>query len=238
MADATARGTSETAGMLIDTPAFAAQPPKRLVVEGPSAVRARVLAAADDERRRMVRDLHDGAQQRLVHMVILLRLAQQALERADDARELIDDALEQAKAATTELRELAHGVPPTVLSRGGLAAAVQLRAERAPVPVEADVTVGRLPAAVEATAYFVVAEALTNVAKHSRAESADVKAWVDDGALHVEVRDDGVGGAHPDAGGLLGLADRVASLQGELRVTSPPGGGTVIAADLPLPISP
>jgi signal transduction histidine kinase len=107
-------------------------------------------------------------------------------------------------------------------------------ASRTPVPVEIDVSVGRLPAAVEATAYFVVAEALTNVAKHSGAQSADVRAWVAGSVLHIDVRDDGVGGARPDGSGLLGLDDRLAALGGQLRIESPAGGGTRVAAMLPL----
>jgi signal transduction histidine kinase len=198
-----------------------------------------VVAAADEARRRVVRDLHDGAQQHLVHTVVTLKLAQRELAEDEGKSEaLLAEALDRAEQANAELRELAHGILPSVLTRGGLGAAVNALVSRIEVPVTVDVSVDRLPPGIEASAYFVVAEALTNVVKHSRAESADVKAWVEDGALHVEVRDDGVGGAHPDAGGLLGLADRIASLQGELRVTSPPGGGTVVAADLPLPISP
>ena len=147
---------------------------------------------------------------------------------------LLTEALDQAERATVELRELAHGILPAVLTRGGLRAGVQALASRMPLPVEIDVSVGRLPAAVEATAYFVAAEALTNVAKHSRAGHASVTAAVEDGTLHVHVRDDGAGGARPDGSGLLGLADRLAVLDGRLRVESPADGGTLIAADIPL----
>jgi signal transduction histidine kinase len=201
-----------------------------------AASRARIVAAADEERRRVVRDLHDGAQQRLVHTVITLKLAHRALQNEEeDAPALLTEALDQAEQATTELRELAHGILPAVLTEGGLRAGVDALASRMPVPVENDVSVHRLPAAVEATAYLVVAEALTNVAKHSRAGRAGVAAYVEDGTLRVQVRDDGVGGARPDGSGLLGLADRVAVLDGQLRIESPADGGTLVAADFPLP---
>ena len=140
-----------------------------------AASRARIVAAADDERRRVVRDLHDGAQQRLVHTVITLKLAHRAAQNEEkDVPALLTEALDHAEQATAELRELAHGILPAVLTRGGLRAGVDALASRMPVPVENDVSVGRLPAAVEATAYFVVAEALTNVAKHARAGRAEV----------------------------------------------------------------
>jgi PAS domain S-box-containing protein len=201
-----------------------------------AASRARIVAAADDERRRVVRDLHDGAQQRLVHTVVTLKLAHQALQPNEEREsELVAEALGHAERATVELRELVHGILPSVLTRGGLHAGVDALASRMPVPVEIEVSVGRLPAAVEATAYFVVAEALTNVAKHARAGGAAVTAHVEDHALRIEVRDDGVGGARPDGNGLVGLADRLAVFDGHLRVESPTGGGTVVAADIPLP---
>jgi PAS domain S-box-containing protein len=200
-----------------------------------AASRARIVAAADEERRRVVRDLHDGAQQRLVQTVITLKLATTALRRDDaQAGALVAEALEQAESATAELRELAHGIMPSVLTRGGLRAGVDTLAGRMPVPVENRVAVGRLPATVEATAYFVVAEALTNVAKHARAGHAEVTAWIEDGTLAVQVRDDGMGGARADGSGLLGLADRLAALDGELRVKSPADGGTLIAAAIPV----
>jgi signal transduction histidine kinase len=201
-----------------------------------AASRARILAATDDERRRVVRDLHDGAQQRLVHTIITLKLACRALELEQEAvPALVGEALQQAERANVELRELAHGILPDVLTHGGLRAGVDALASRLPVPVEIDVSAGRLPAVVEATAYFVVAEALTNVAKHSRAAHAEVTARIEDGTLAVQVRDDGVGGARPDGSGLVGLADRLAALDGELRVDSPADGGTVLEAAIPLP---
>jgi signal transduction histidine kinase len=200
-----------------------------------AASRARLVAATDEERRRVVRDLHDGAQARLVHTVITLKLARRALQPGDaQAGALVSEALEQAERATDELRELSHGILPTALTRGGLRAGVEALAARMPVPIENDVGVGRLPAVVEATAYFIVAEALTNVAKHAHARHATVTARTEDDTLHVHIRDDGVGGARPDGSGLLGLGDRLALLDGQLRIDSSPGGGTLVAAAIPI----
>jgi PAS domain S-box-containing protein len=201
-----------------------------------AASRRRIVAAIDDERRRVVRDLHDGAQQRFVHTVVTLKLALRALRNDDErAVALVTEALDHAERATAELRELAHGILPAVLTHGGLRAGIDALASRTPVPVEVAVSVDRLPAPIEATAYFVVAEALTNVAKHSRADRAAVTAAMEGGVLRVHVRDDGVGGARPDGSGLLGLADRLASLDGRLRIESPADGGTLVAAAIPLP---
>jgi signal transduction histidine kinase len=201
-----------------------------------AASRARIVAATDDERRRVVRDLHDGAQQRLVHTIITLKLAARALQGEDERLpELMAEALGQAERANVELRELAHGILPAALTQGGLRAGVQALASRMPLPVDNGVAVGALPDTVAATAYFVVAEALTNVAKHARAQRAAVTAQIDDGTLAVQVRDDGIGGALPEGTGLVGLADRLAVLGGELRVESPPDGGTVVEAAIPLP---
>jgi PAS domain S-box-containing protein len=203
-----------------------------------AASRARIVAATDNERRRVVRDLHDGAQARLVHTVITLKLARRAAQGdGKDVAELVTAALDTAEQATAELRELVHGILPAALTSGGLRAGVEALALRTSVPVENDVSVGRLPAAVEATAYFVVAEALTNVAKHARAGRASVTARVEAGALQVQVRDDGAGGARPDGSGLVGLADRLAALDGRLRIESPADGGTVVIAEIPLPRS-
>jgi signal transduction histidine kinase len=200
-----------------------------------AASRARIVATADAERRRVVRDLHDGAQQRLVHTILTLKLARGALERGgEDAAGLVQEALQQAETATDELRELAQGILPSVLTHGGLRAAAAALASRMSMPVEIDVAVGRLPGAVEATAYFLVAEALTNVAKHSHADRANVSARLDRRTLQVEVRDDGAGGANADGTGLVGLKDRLAALDGTLRVESPVGGGTLIAASIPV----
>jgi signal transduction histidine kinase len=199
------------------------------------ASRTRLLTAGDDARRRVVRDLHDGVQQRLVHTIITLKLARRAEQDGGEAAKmLVGEALEQAEQANAELRDLARGLLPAVLTRGGLPAGVEALVSRVRVRVGVEVPDERFPPELEASAYFVVAEALTNVVKHSGARRADVKVWVDHGALHVEVRDDGVGGARPDGSGLLGLQDRVAALGGRLRLESPPGRGTRIAATLPL----
>jgi PAS domain S-box-containing protein len=199
------------------------------------ASRARIVEAADEERRRVVRDLHDGAQQRLVHTIFTLKLAHGALQNEEeDLPDLLTAALDHAEQATDELRELSHGLLPGALTHGGLRAAVRMLASRTPVPVEIDVSVGRLPTAIEATAYFVVAEALTNVAKHAQARHAEVTARMEDGTVQVQIRDDGVGGARPDGSGLIGLADRLAVLDGTLTVTSQPGIGTQLRAEIPL----
>jgi signal transduction histidine kinase len=204
-----------------------------------TASRARIIAAADEARRRIQRDLHDGAQQRLVTMVIALKLAREALgDVPASADELLDEALAHAEDATRELRDLAHGILPSALSSGGLRAGIRALIKRLDVPVSVEVTADRLPAALEATAYFIVAEALTNTVKHAHAGSAQIAAVVDGGVLRLVVRDDGVGGARSDGGsGLPGLRDRVGALNGELRIESPPGEGTVVAATLPIPVA-
>jgi PAS domain S-box-containing protein len=200
-----------------------------------AASRARVVAAADEERRRVVRDLHDGAQQGLLHTILTLELASQAHEEGDaEASALVAEALEHAQRANDELRELSHGILPSGLTRGGLPTGVESLVSRMPLPVATDVSVGRLPAVVEATAYFVVAEALTNVAKHARASRARVSVNVEDDALHLAVRDDGVGGARSDGSGLIGLRDRLEALDGRLQIDSPMGRGTILTAEIPL----
>jgi signal transduction histidine kinase len=201
-----------------------------------AASRARILKAGDEERRRLGRDLHDGAQQQLVSAVISLQLAQKRWSDGGRARQLVDDALEHAQAAIGDLRELAAGIHPSVLTDRGLHAALETLGSRAPVPVELVTQLpDRLPMSVETTAYFVVAEALTNVGKYARATRASVTVRVTGDELDLEVLDDGVGGANPAAGsGLRGRADRVAALQGELDVASPPGRGTRIHVRIPL----
>jgi signal transduction histidine kinase len=200
-----------------------------------TASRARVLSAADEARRRVVRDLHDGAQQRLVHTIIALKLAQRAFgDDGERAEALLAEALDHAEQGNADLRELAHGILPSVLTRGGLRAGVDALVSRLDLPVEVDVTDTRLPPEIEASAYFIVAEALTNVVKHSQARRAEVSAAVDGATLTLEVRDDGTGGADLEGQGLLGLGDRVAALGGRLRVDSRRDEGTVLAAELPL----
>jgi signal transduction histidine kinase len=200
-----------------------------------TASRARLVTAGDEARRRVVRDLHDGAQQRLVHTIVTLQLAQQALETNDDqADSLIAEALRHARQGKAELRELAHGLLPKVLTHGGLRAGVRTIVSRVNLPVEVEISPARFPAEIEASAYFVVAEALTNVVKHSRAELAEVRVCVEDAMLRVEVRDDGVGGADPNGHGLVGLSDRVTAIGGKLVVESPENGGTLLTAKLPV----
>jgi signal transduction histidine kinase len=200
-----------------------------------TASRARLLTAGDEARRRVVRDLHDGAQQRLVQTSITLGLARWALGQGDEQAEaLVAEAAECAKQANQELRELAHGILPADLASAGLRGAVDSIVERLDLPVTVDIPEDRLSAEIEANAYFIAAEALTNVVKHAGASHAAVRVLVDDGALHVEVRDDGIGGADPEGHGLLGLRDRATALGGRLDVESPAGGGTLLAATLPL----
>ncbi len=203
------------------------------------ASRARLLTEADAARRRVVRDLHDGAQQRLVHTVITLGLAQRAMRQGDEQTEsLVAEAVAHAQQANEELRELAHGILPADLTRGGLRGAIDALVERLDLPVTVDVAPERLPAEIEANAYFIVAEALTNIVKHARAGSAAVTAAIANGMLHLEVRDDGVGGADPGSHGLVGIDDRVTALGGWLSVRSPSGGGTVLTAALPISEAP
>ena len=180
-----------------------------------AASRARVVATADETRRRIERDLHDGAQQSLVHTVITLKLAPRELgDAGGPAAGLLADALEHAERANEELRELAHGILPATLMRG-LGAAIETLASHVRLPVSIDVTDERVPPELEATAYFIVAEALTNTVKHARASRARVTAAVGGRRLRVEVSDDGVGGARADGrSGLLGLYDRVAAMTG------------------------
>ena len=201
-----------------------------------AASRARLVTAGDEARRRVVRDLHDGAQQRLVHTIVMLKLAHRSFRDGDGKTEsLLSEALEQVERANEELRELAHGILPAVLTHGGLQAGVDAVVTRVDLPVAVDVPAERFPAETEASAYFIVAEALTNVMKHARAARAEVSASVEDGVLRVEVRDDGIGGVDPSGHGLVGMADRVSALGGQLRVDSPTDGGTLVAADIPLP---
>jgi signal transduction histidine kinase len=202
-----------------------------------AASRARLVEAAYEERRRLERDLHDGAQQEFVSAAIALNLARRKWSVApDEALALVDAGLERLQSGLRDLRELAAGIHPSVLSDRGLGAAVRALGDRSPVAVEVrEVPAQRFPEAVETTAYFVVAEALTNAAKHARCRGAEVGMHVRDGRLVVEVRDDGVGGVDASRGsGLRGLADRVSALGGELRVHSRSGEGTLVRACIPL----
>jgi signal transduction histidine kinase len=198
--------------------------------------RARIVQAGDAARRKLERDLHDGAQQRLVGLALDLRLARERLaEDPEAAAEMLDEASAELARATEELRELARGIHPAVLSDRGLEAAVESLAKRVPLPVRIDSSIdGRLPEPVEAAAYFVVAEALTNVVRHSHADRAEIEIRRDNGRLMVQVSDDGSGGADRTGSGLRGLADRVAALDGRLEVDGAPSGGTIVRADIPL----
>ncbi|SEF36545.1 Signal transduction histidine kinase [Amycolatopsis pretoriensis] len=200
------------------------------------ASRARGVDAAEAERRRIERDLHDGAQQRLVAVAMSLGRAKSKFDQDPAAvRELIDEAHSDAKLAVSELRDLARGIYPAVLGDRGLDAALSAQAAKSPIPVDVHVDVEpRPPAAVETTAYFIVGETLTNIAKHSGASEAGVKVWRTDDHVVVEITDNGHGGAEVrPGGGLAGLADRAATIDGVITVVSPVGGPTVIRADLP-----
>jgi PAS domain S-box-containing protein len=200
------------------------------------ASRARIVEAQDDARRRLERNLHDGAQQRLVALSLSLRLAQAQLRsNPDAAEELLEGSREELAQALEELRELARGIHPAVLTDRGLQEALEALANRTPLPVELVAPENRLPGPVEAAAYYVVSEALANVAKYADASSVRVRIAQVNGSAYVEVSDDGVGGADPDRGsGLRGLTDRLAALHGTLRIESPPGAGTCIRAEIPL----
>jgi signal transduction histidine kinase len=201
--------------------------------------RSRIIAAADAERRRIERDLHDGAQQRLVALALTLRMAEKRAEEGDpEATALVRQATEEAGLALGELRNLARGIHPAILTNRGLAAALDDLASRATLPVDIVATPSeRLPEPVEAAAYFVVSECLANVSKHSGASSAEVSVTAADGRVTVSVSDDGVGGAKlGDGSGLQGLADRVGAVNGSLAVQSPPGRGTRVVAAIPLAV--
>ncbi|MGV9299057.1 sensor histidine kinase [Amycolatopsis sp. NPDC003676] len=200
------------------------------------ASRARGVDAAEAERRRIERDLHDGAQQRLVAVAMSLGRAKSKFDNDPNAvRDLIDEAHSDAKLAVSELRDLARGIYPAVLGDRGLDAALSAQAAKSPIPVDVHVNVEpRPPAAVETTAYFIVGETLTNIAKHSGATEATVKVWRSDTHVITEITDNGHGGAEVrPGGGLAGLADRAATIDGVITVVSPVGGPTVIRADLP-----
>jgi signal transduction histidine kinase len=208
----------------------------RARVEELERSRERLIEVGLSERRKLERNLHDGAQQRLVALALSLRLAHDRLSRdPEQSRALLEEAMGELEAATSELRELARDIHPAVLSDRGLAAALGALAGRLPVAVEVvETPPERLPPRVEGASYYVVAEALTNVAKYARARTARVSVSRANGSVMVEVSDDGVGGADPRQGsGLSGLVDRVAALDGRLQVVSPPGSGTTIRAQIP-----
>jgi signal transduction histidine kinase len=208
------------------------------LIEELKTSRQRLVTAQDEERRRLERDLHDGAQQRLVAISLALRMARGLADPEKDGPlgERLDQASDELGRALDELREFARGIHPAILTERGLVPALESLAERSIVPATVEAAVnGPLPPAVEATAYFVVSEALANVAKYSKATAVTIRAGVDDGELRVEVADDGIGGADPSRGsGLRGLSDRVAAVEGVLKVESPPGEGTRLVTRIPV----
>ncbi|HEX6673719.1 MAG TPA: HAMP domain-containing protein [Actinomycetes bacterium] len=202
-----------------------------------AASRARIVAAADQARRRIERDLHDGTQQRLVSLVLDLRAAEAAVTpELPELRGQLARVAEGLAGELDELREISRGIHPAILSEGGLGPALRALARRSAVPVELDVqVVARLPEPVEVAAYYVVSEALANAAKHAHASVVQVEARARDGGLRLTVRDDGVGGAAPGQGsGLIGLTDRVEALGGTISIASPGGQGTTLLVDLPV----
>jgi signal transduction histidine kinase len=201
-----------------------------------AASRARIVAASDETRRRIERDLHDGAQQRLVSLGLELRLTQASVpDELPELRDGVRRIADELTGVLDELREMARGIHPAMLSEGGLRPALRTLARRSSVPVEMDIaTDTRFPPPVEVAAYYVVSEALTNAAKHANGTYVRVSVSQRDGALHLSVRDDGVGGADPQGGtGLIGLRDRVEALGGTVDIKSPPGAGTTLQVTLP-----
>jgi signal transduction histidine kinase len=229
------RSVAAAAGLAVENERLQAQ--LRARVEELRASRDRIVEAGMSERRRLERNLHDGAQQRLVALSLTMRLAQSKVRKdPEKAEAMLAAAHEELTLALGELRELARGIHPAVLSDRGLAAALESLAGRAPLPVElGDVPEDRLPEPIEAAAYFVVAEALTNVVKYAHASQATVSVERRNGHAIVEVADDGIGGADPDRGsGLRGLVDRVSALDGSMRLDSPAGAGTRLRAEIPV----
>jgi signal transduction histidine kinase len=201
------------------------------------ASRARIVAAADETRRRIERDLHDGIQQRLVSLGLELRAAQATVPaQLDELEGVLSRAAEGLTSVLDELREISHGLHPAILSEGGLEPALRALRRRSAIPVELDLHPKRpLPGRVEVAAYYVVSEALTNAAKHAHASVVNVELDTRDAILQLAIRDDGIGGADPDQGsGLVGLSDRIEALGGTLQVTSPAGNGTTLLIEVPL----
>jgi signal transduction histidine kinase len=202
------------------------------------ASRARVVAAADKTRRRIERDLHDGTQQRLVSLALDLRAAEaSAPAELVDLKGQLSRTAAGLASAVDELQEISRGIHPAILSQGGLSAALNSLARRSSVPVHLDVSVDRqLSDRVEVAVYYIVSEALTNVAKHAHASVVRVHLAEDDATLHLSIGDDGVGGAQPGQGsGLIGLRDRIEALGGRIAIASPPGSGTTLRVELPAP---
>jgi signal transduction histidine kinase len=235
VAAALVRGTAAASGALAK---LVLGPSRRQLeerVEVLAQTRAGAVDAAAAELQRIERDLHDGAQARLVSLALDLGMAEERFDRdPEGARELVEKARSEARLAMSELRDLARGIRPALLAERGLGEAISALAARTPLPTNVDVDLnGRLPAPVELAAYFTVAEALTNAVKHAEARSARVHLWRDGDRLRIEVRDDGRGGANPDGHGLDGLSKRLAALDGTLAIASPRGGPTVLYAEVP-----
>jgi signal transduction histidine kinase len=201
--------------------------------------RARIVAAGDDARRRIERDLHDGAQQRLVSLGLELRTAQASVpSELQPLKDQISRLVTSVAGISQDLQEISRGIHPAILSKGGLGPALNALARRSTVPVQLDLgSDRRLPESAEVAAYYVVAEALTNAAKHARASAVNVRLEADRADLHVSIRDDGIGGADSAKGsGLTGLSDRVEALGGRMQITSPAGSGTSMRVTIPLKI--
>jgi signal transduction histidine kinase len=206
------------------------------LLEDLRASRARIVAASDAERRRVERNIHDGAQQRLVAVAVKLRVLEEQAAGDDCLRGELATAGEHLRTALEELRELARGLHPAILTTEGLLPAIEQLAEHTDLPITISGHEERYPEAIELAAYFVACEALANVAKYAQAKHVDVEIKRDNGRLVLRIVDDGVGGANPDSGsGLTGLEDRLAAIDGRLSVQSPPGAGTELTAELPLP---
>jgi signal transduction histidine kinase len=226
------RSTLDASGLAVEIARLRVE--VRVQLAAVQASRSRIVAAGNEERRRIERDLHDGAQQRLVTLGVALRLLQRGLDgRSPALRAALDEAVGEVGRAIADLRELARGVRPARLDEG-LAVALRDLARRSPVPIELDLIGGRLPSDIETAAYFVVCEALTNAVKHARASRVAVRTARENGRLVIQVEDDGIGGARLVSGsGLAGLADRVDAHGGRLRVDSRSPGGTLVEAELP-----
>jgi signal transduction histidine kinase len=202
-----------------------------------TASRARIVTASDQARRRFERDLHDGAQQRIFSLGLALRAVEASiLAEHDQIRDQVSNVIDGLAGVSTELQELSRGIHPAILSKGGLGPAIKTLARRSAVPVELDRNVDRrLPESVEVAAYYVVAETLTNAAKHAHASHVNVSSVADDDELRLTIKDDGIGGAVAGAGsGLIGLKDRVEALGGRLDISSPAGDGTTVTVAIPL----
>ncbi|MBV8216924.1 MAG: sensor histidine kinase, partial [Solirubrobacterales bacterium] len=202
-----------------------------------AASRARVVAAADEARRRIERDLHDGVQQRLVVLGLQLQAARELANGTPTARDQLAQIGQGLTNVVEELREISSGIHPVVLRHGGLRAGIRALARRSPVPVEVDVPADlELPDPLEVAAYYVASEAVTNAAKHAHASSMEIRVGLNERELEMTVRDDGIGGATVGVGsGLIGLADRVQAVGGRIEITSPQGAGTTLRVTLPLP---